>query len=197
MNCRLRVLFLLLSCFGLTCQAEVIDRIVAIVNGHLVTLSDVRQERETRALLGEAPLDDTTLAKQIVDNYLIEEQIADYPNIEVPNSEVDAYFQKSDRRPSTIPESLRNAVRQRIRVQKFFEVKFRESIQATDDEVRKYYEEVFVPEAQKRGVQPIPPLTDKEVAEAVRENVVQESLDHEVGVWLEAIRRRSKVEVLQ
>jgi len=64
--------------------AEVIDRIVAVVDGQIITLSDLRQERAIRALLQEKPIDDDrTLARQLVDAQLIERQIADYPNIDV------------------------------------------------------------------------------------------------------------------
>jgi parvulin-like peptidyl-prolyl isomerase len=191
------ITILLTLCFATLGRAEVIDRIVAVIDGHLVTLSDLRQERETRVQLGETPMDDAALLKQLVDNYLIEQQISDDAGITVPDSEVAAYFQRFERREGTIPERLREAARKRLRVQKFFEVKFRETIRANDDDVRKYYEEVFVPEAKKRGIQPIPALTNPEVSNAIRDNVIQERLDHEVGVWLETIRRRSKVEVFE
>ena len=194
----MRARILLLICFAMTAQAEVIDRIVANVDGHIITLSDIRQEREIRALLGEKPIvDDAALAKQLTDSYLVEKQITNYPNIDVTDAEVQEALQKFDRRDGIIPERVREAVRQRIRVQKFFVVKFRESIRPTDDEIRKYYEDVFVPEAKKRGVSQVPPLSDTEMTAAVRENVIQERLDHEVGLWLDAIRRRSKIEILR
>jgi len=179
-------------------HGEVIDRIVAVVEGRIITLSDLRRERETRALLGEKPVaDDVTLAKQLADDYLVEQQISGYPNIDVTDSEIDEELLKiKDGKPPNLA-SLRDAIRRRIRVQKFFDVKFRQLIRPTDEAIRKYYEEVFVPEAKKRGLQSIPPLTDSEMASAVRQNVIQETLDHEVDVWLEAIRRKSNVEVFQ
>jgi hypothetical protein len=76
-------------------------------------------------------------------------------------------------------------------------MKFRQAIRPTDEAVRKYYEEIFVPEAKKRGLPSIPPLTDPQMLAAVRQNVIQETLDHEVDVWLEAIRRKSNLEVFQ
>jgi hypothetical protein len=74
-------------------------------------------------------------------------------------------------------------------------MRFRQLIRPTDEEIRRYYEEVFVPETRKRGLQSIPPLTESDLVSAIRENVIQENLDHEVEVWLEAIRRRSNVEI--
>jgi len=178
-------------------RAEVIDRITAVVEGHIITLSDVRQEREIRMRLGETPApegEDQVLTKDLVDRYLIERQIADYPNVDVSEAEVDERLQSIPLNGTT-NNVIRNAVRLRIRMQKFFAVKFGESIQPSDEQIRKYYEDVFVPAAQARGLNPIPPLTVPEMATAVRENLVRESLDHEVTVWLEAIRRRSNIEV--
>jgi parvulin-like peptidyl-prolyl isomerase len=185
-------------CFTPATHAEVIDRIVAVVEGHIITASDLRQERETRALLGDKPTgDDRTLARELVDNHLIELALADYPNIDVADAEVDADLARFNRRDGLFSAALREAVRRRIRMQKFFDLRFRQSIRPADDEMRKYYEDVFVPEARKRGLQSIPPLTDPEMASAIRENVIQESLNEILEVWLEAIRRRSKVEVFQ
>ena len=178
--------------------AEVIDRIVAVVEGRIITLSDLRGEREIRAILGEkATTDDATLRKLLVDSYLIEREIADYPNTEVTDAEVDEYVARVVQRPGPASNALRDAVRRRIRIQKFFDIRFRQSIRPTDDEIRRYYEDVFVPEARNRGLQSIPLLTDPAVANAIRENVIQENLDENVEVWLEAVRRRSNVEIFQ
>jgi hypothetical protein len=192
-------LFCLVLYFGLalSIRAEVLDRIVAVVEGHIITLSDLRQEREIRAHLGEKPIDgDAMLAKQLVDTYLIDRQIADYPNIEVTDTELDADLKELNV-PNTPLNDLRDAVRRRIRTQKFFDLKFRQLIRPTEDGIRNYYEQVFLPEARSRGLQSVPPLTDPEMAEAIRQNVIQEQLDHEVEVWLEAIRRRSNIEVFE
>ena len=176
--------------------AEVVDRIVAVVEGHIITLSDLREEREIRARLGEKPIDDDkTLANELVDHYLIERQIVDFPGVDVTDDEIDVDLQTSIARQGRPSQSIRDAVRKRIRIEKFFVQKFRQFIRPTDEAIRKYYDDFFVPAARNRGLDPVPPLT--EVVDAVRQNVVQESLDHEVDVWLKAIRRRSTIEVFQ
>ena len=176
--------------------AEVIDRIVAVVEGHIITLSDLRQEREIRARLGEKPIDDDkALANELVDHYLIERQIVDFPGVDVSEAEIDAGLEQSIAREGRPSQAVRDAVRKRIRVEKFFVQRFRQFIRPTDEVIKTYYEDFFVPAAKARGLNPIPPLND--VVDAVRENVIQENLDHEVNVWIEAIRRRSTIEVFQ
>jgi hypothetical protein len=182
--------------FAAVCHAELLDRIVAVVEKHVITLSDVREERQIRTSLGEAIPEDSILAKDLVDNYLIERQIADYPNVDVTDAEVDDSIRLLG--PTIqLSDALRNAVRRRIRMQKFFALKFGEAIQPNDAQIQKYYTEFFVPAARARGLDPIPPLTDPEMTKAVRDNLIQESLHREVSLWLEAIRRRSNIEVFE
>jgi hypothetical protein len=181
---------------SLFAQAEIIDRIVAVVDSHAITLSDLRQEREIRARLGEKSIDDdVALARDLADNYLIERQSADFPGVDVTPEEITAELQNSDARSGVASEAVRNAVGRRIRMRKYFDLRFRQFIRPSDEDVRKYYDDVFVPAARARQLSPIPPLN--EVADAVRINVIQEQLNHEIDVWLEAIRERSSIEIFQ
>ena len=80
-------------------------------------------------------------------------------------------------------------------MQKYFDLRFRQFIRPGDEDVRKYYDDVFVPEAKKRGLDPIPQLA--QITDSVRTNVIQEQMNHEINVWLDAIRTRSNIEVFE
>lgn len=186
--------FCVLASAGL--RAEVLDRIVAIVESHVITLSDVRQEREIRSRLGEKPIaDDRALIAEMVDNQLIDVQMEGFPGMDVTGDEVDAELARSGGTGGIEPSAFRAAIRRRLRMTKYFNVRFRQFLQASDDEAHKYYTDVFVPEAQRRGVTPVSPF--EQVEEAIKNNVVEEKLDHEVNAWLDTIRRRSDVEIFE
>jgi len=190
------VLVISFLAMGETLSAEVIDKVVAVIDGHIITVSDMRQERDILRRLNEKPVDDDkTLMQQLIDNYLIETQITDFPGIDVTDADVTAELQKSVGREGAPSQALRDAVRLRIRMQKYFEMRFGQFIQASDVDVQKYYSDVFVPEAQKRGMDPVPLLS--EVSDLIKNNVIQEGLHHEITIWLEAIRRRSNIEVFE
>ena len=195
----LQIFVLGLICFSwvIACaHSEVIDKVLAAVDGHIITASDMRQQRDILMRLNEKPVDDDkALVQQLIDNYLIESQIADFPGIDIPDAEVDQDLQKSAAIEGAPSQTLREAVRRRIRMRKYFEMRFGQFIHASDDDVANYYKTVFVPEAAKRGLDPVPPL--EQVSDLVRSNVVQESLNHEITIWLEAIRRRSNIEVFE
>jgi len=182
--------------FALTLHAELLDRMVAVVDGHIITASDVRQEREISMRLGDKPIeDDKALVQHMIDNYLIETQIADFPGVDITDADVDAELKDSVPSEGVPSDAVREKVRLRIRMRKYFELRFGQFIRPSDDDIRNYYNNVFVPAAKERNVNPIPPLD--QVTDLIRSNVFQESLNHEITIWLEAIRRRSSIEVFQ
>ena len=137
----------------------------------------------------------TGLVRQMIDNYLIETQIADTPGIDVSEAEVDAELQNVPAGAGAPSKAVREAVRQRIRMRKYLEVRFGQYIRPSDEDIRKYYNDVFVPAAKEKGLNPTPPL--EQVTDLIRTNVRQEGLNHELNIWLEAFHRRSNIEVFE
>jgi len=181
--------------FTLTCNSEILDRMIAVVEGHVITLSDIRQEREIRGQLGETfKGDDNALAREMIDNYLIDRQSTDFAGLDIPQQEIDAELKRVV--PQGVPsQAMRDAVMLRLRISKFFELRFQQFIRPTDQEVQKYYEETFLPEARNRGVNPIPALS--QVADGIRNNLIQEQRNREIDMWLAGIRKRSNIEVFE
>ena len=63
-----------------------------------------------------------------------------------------------------------------------------------DAEIKTYYDEVFMPAARQRGLNPVPPLSA--ISENVRRNVLQEKLAMEGKKWLDQARRAAKIEIV-
>ncbi|PYS50644.1 MAG: hypothetical protein DMG13_20565 [Acidobacteria bacterium] len=147
------------------------------------------------AILGEKTINDDAVIQQLIEGYLIESQLAGFPGINVNDEEIADAVGKLQQRESVSPRALHDAVLRRMRTARYLEVRFRQFLGASDQDVRKYYDDVFVPTARARGMNPIPAL--EQVTDAIRKNVVEEQLDHEVSIWLEAVRRRSNIEILK
>jgi hypothetical protein len=182
-------------CFMDSVQAEIIDRIRGVVGNQIITQSDIREERNLRAALGEAAEADTAILQSLVEELLIEDQMLQFPGVEVAASEIEAELSMVQDRHGLPLQVIEDGIRRRFARMRFFELRFRQFITASSEEIQQYYETVFVPEAQARGLRPIPPL--QEVADLVRSNVVNEKLSTEVETWLEAVRGRSNVEVFE
>ena len=61
----------------------------------------------------------------------------------------------------------------------------------SDDELRKYFEDVYIPDLRKKG-QPIPAVEQGMLA--VRTAVIAEKMVMEVSEWLADLRNRSTIE---
>ena len=78
-----------------------------------------------------------------------------------------------------------------FRRRQFMIERFQQFIRVSDEELRKYYDEVYAPEVRLRGERLAP---FEEVTEAIRQNRVVEKMNEEVGSWLLELRRRSVIE---
>jgi hypothetical protein len=128
----------------------------------------------------------------MIDNFLIDRQSTDFAGLNISQEEIDSELKKYV--PQGVPsQAMRDAVTMRIRISKFFELRFQQFIRPTDEEIKKYYDEVFLPEARNRGVDPLPPLA--QVADGIRTNLIQEQRNREIDMWLAGVRKRSNIEV--
>jgi hypothetical protein len=182
-------MFAVLS-FHLLPQA-ILDRTLAIVNGQIITLSDLRTEQTLRKVLNEQPMDDRALLENLIDQRLVHSYIWQYPDAEPTKEEV-------DRRMSTIKDTeglslevIRDAVEERFRVQRFYEKRFVQFATVSDAEVQKYYDDVIAPSS---GVAVIPALDD--VLDSVRAQLLREKAKKEAQDWLKTTRRTAHIEIL-
>jgi hypothetical protein len=187
------VVFILVT---LPLAAEIIDRIAAVVNNHIITLGDLRREREIRAVLGSTETkEDKAILGELIDAQIIADQIEQFPGIEISEEEIRSELGRHPDLRGLDPALIRDSILRRLRTAEFFQVRFRQFLRATDAEVSQYYATVFLPGAEKRGLKPVPTL--QEMTEGIRSSVIEEKVQHDVDNWLDAIRRRSSIEVFQ
>jgi len=172
--------------------SEIIDRIVVVIdNDFLITLSDIRMERAIQKALGGDPGNDESLIEALIERHLVEEQIVLFREIEIDEQEVNERLRGVQAPSGVSTEELRDAVRAELRRYEFSVQRFRPFIQVSDEELRKYFEEVAIPALRKNG-QPIP--TVEQGMLDVRPNVIAERMAMEVSEWLTDLRRRSTIE---
>lgn len=171
---------------------EVLDRIVVIIDdSFIITLSDIRQERAIQSAFGRNPGNDEAVTDALIEKHLVEDQIAQFREIEVSETAVAERLRTITKPANVSDRELREAVAGELRRNAFMNERFGEFIRVSDEEVRKYYEETLVPELRLRG-QPIPPV--EQVTEGVRQNVIAEKMKVEVDAWLMELQRRSTIE---
>jgi len=171
---------------------EILDRIVAVIDDRfIITLSDVRKERAIESALGSNPGSDESIIDALIERHLVEEQIAQFRDIEVPEDAIAQRLRSIQVPPGISTEDLRDVLVGEFRRRQFMMERFEQFIRVSDEELRRYYDEVYTPEARARGER-VAPL--EEVSEAIRQNRALEKTNEEVGSWLIELRRRSVIE---
>ena len=193
---------LLLVSMASDVRAEIIDRVLAVIEGQLITLSDVRAVN--RLGLETAPQGgDPILAvlDKLIDRHLMLIEVDRYAPPEPTTAELDALVQIVQKRfgdalaletalvqVGWVADDVRRYVRDQLRIERYLQQRFAATIQPSDEELAAYYR-VRADEF-KRG-EVLPPYS--EVREEVRNRFVNERRSTLVREWLTGLRRRASI----
>ena len=186
-------------------RAEVIDRVLAVVDTQIITLSDVRAALR----FGLVPEDVTTdpigaVLQRLIDRRLMLIEVDRYAPPEPSEAAVNASLAAVERRfkdalgleialnqSSLTREELRRQLRDTLRIESYLQQRFSTSVQVSDDEVARYYREhpeEFTREGQVRSFE--------EARETARARVIEHQRATFVTQWIEGLRKRGSVQLL-
>jgi len=195
--------------------AEVIDRMVAVVNRDIIALSDLEREQKFQAAsqgkvlaaqgssVGEQQ---AQLLQQLIDQDLIRQQIQQFPGIEISDAEVERQIGAMVKQNGSVQnwqqllgqlhitqQELKEHVRWQLEVMKFFDHRFRQFIVVHHGEIESYYREKFLPELTVKGIQDQPSLA--EVGEKIRAILTEEKVNLQIDEWLKSLRESASIEI--
>jgi hypothetical protein len=187
-------------------RAEVIDRILAVVSGEVIMLSDARAA--TRFDLIDIPpnADDPIRAAMnaLVDRHLQLLEVNRYLPPEPPDSAIEEQlnairgrFKSDDDVRAALAEcgiseaQLRARVRDNLRIASYRSQRFAAALQPSDEDLLRYYRS-RESEFTKDGA----PVPFADVREQVRERLAAERSQTLIREWLETLRRRADVQIL-
>jgi peptidyl-prolyl cis-trans isomerase SurA len=195
----------------------VLDRMVAVVNGDVILESDVDEERrfeEIQPYRSAATFSRDRAIQRLVDRDLILQQAALQPEDRVTDAELDAQlktlrkdipackqyhcetdagWQKYVGEHGFTVEEFRDRWRKRMELLKFIEVRFRNGIRISDDEIKTYYEKTMLPEYAKRNV--TPPALDT-ISKRIEEVLLQQQVGNLLRDWLQSLRVQGSVRLM-
>ena len=207
-------IFLAAFSFPLTAKADVIDRIVATVNGHIILQSDWNDALRYEALLnGRNPNDFTdderrAVLDRLIDQELLGEQMQSAFFAHATESEAAA--QIADARKQYAEAASDNGwhavltkfrltendvivhVRQQIDLSRLVNAHLRPEVQIDSKTVETYYREKFVPQLKQSGSTEVA-LAD--VSGKIRELLVQQKINELLVSWLQTLRSESRVSI--
>jgi peptidyl-prolyl cis-trans isomerase SurA len=197
-----RATILALLLFVNVARADVIDRVLAIVNGRLITLSDVRRVMELGLVTTVASGDvSNAVLSELIDRRLVLEEVERYappePDATTISAQLSAVESRSggsgrfDARLAALGVDrpwLEQWVRDDLRIHAYIEQRFSGAREATDDEIENYFRQhagEFV-----RNGQPMPTSEAQTIA---RERVMADRRRALTTEWLDGLRKRAEI----
>lgn len=191
---------------------EVIDRIVATVNGRIILQSDWDEALSYEALLSGHALsfftdeDRRAVLDRLIDQELLAEQmksasfkhaseedaaaeIAEARKLH-PEAATAERWQALLARYGVTEKSLADHVEQQIDLMRLVDAHLRPAVQIDSKSIEAYYRDKFVPQLRQTGSGDLP-LAD--VSGQIREILTQEKVSELMASWLQSLRAESKV----
>jgi len=176
---------------------QLLDRIVARVNGYAITLSDVKAAVALGIVKGD-PADDSAI-EPLIDRQLMLAEVARFVPPEPPAADIDreaaAIRTRVGPKLNAIMESaglddgrIRELARENLRLQAYLDQRFGTSSQLTEDEVERYYR--IHPEEFTREGRLMPFVEAEPMA---RDHAAAERRASTVAQWLRDLRTRAEI----
>jgi peptidyl-prolyl cis-trans isomerase SurA len=191
---------------------EVIDRIVATVNGHIILQSDWNDALRYEALLSGRAVslfsdeDRRTVLDRLIDQELLAEQMksASFQHASesdaaaqvaearklYPEASTDEGWQQILDRFGLTEQALISHVQQQIDLMRLVDAHLRPAVQIDSQNIEAYYREKFVPQLKQSGAGDVP-LAD--VSAKIRELLTEQKVSELMVSWLQSLRSESKV----
>ncbi len=192
--------------------AEVIDRIVATVNGHIILFSDWEDSLRYEAFSSGRPADRMTTDDRksaldhLIDQELLREQLKDsdvlHPSSEevaqrvaeirkqFPEAETELGWRKLLDSYRLSEENLKSRVAAELDLMRLVDARLRPSVTVDSKSIESYYSEELLPQLRQSGGQNVP-LAD--VTAKIKELLTQKKISQLLTAWLQDLRAGSEI----
>jgi len=204
----LPALFLLLA--SLPGNAEIIDRIAVSVGDRVITTSDLTREIRVTAFLNGVKPDFSPAAKRATADRMVEQKLVqkelESSRFPTPQPEdvlpaldefkkrfypTEADYERGLEEYGIADQDVRNALLWQRTLLEFVEVRFRPSVQVTDQQIQDYFEKTVVPAA--RVAHPSEPVSLADYRDQIEKTLTGQREDEEMDSWLREARRRTEI----
>jgi hypothetical protein len=219
---RIRMIFAVLALLPVTsgivtsARAEVVDRIVAKVNDHIILQSDWDNALRYEALLNGRSLDQFTdddrraVLDRLIDQELLAEQMKSQnfqraseeeaaariaeARKQYPEAATAEGWQEVLARFDFTEKDVIEHVRQQIDLMRLVDAHLRPEVQIDSKSVETYYRDKFVPQLKQSGAGKVA-LAD--VSSQIRELLTEQRVNELLVSWLQTLRSESKVTIAE
>jgi SurA N-terminal domain len=198
---------------GLGPGGEIVDRIVATVNGQPILQSDWDTALRCEAFLDQRPLEFTPEAgraslDRLVDQELLRQQIRTFQlqpagddrmrerlqeiRRQIPGADSDAGWQAALQRYGLTQSELEERVADQVEILHFIEIRLRPTVHVDRRSIEAYYRDTLLPQLRARGAKQAPLA---EVSAQIEEILSQQALDSLLADLLRDLRQQSQIRI--
>jgi hypothetical protein len=208
-RCQL-VLVLLLAGFT---HAQVVDRMVAVVNRRVILESELDQATRVEFLLQGKSIDKmtqserATVLERLIDRSLLDQQIVTPSMLDplpeelaakikevrsgIPNAVTDEQWNTILASYGLTSQDLEEQLTSEFRILRFIDLRFRGLVHVEKDAIANYYQDIFLPEVRKRKATE-PKLA--EVSSKIEQILAEKSIDDLLADWLKTLHAQAHIE---
>ncbi len=184
---------------------QIVDRIVATVEGDLITWSEVRELGAFNRLTGQSQRSEPELLQRLINQWIVTTEAtasrfpaSSQPQLEIAYNQLVAEFPSPDAYRARLRElalddaAVRRQLARQLFLARYLDQKYRFLVRVEEPSIAAYYREEFAPRLEAGGQKP-PPL--EAVREQVSEILTQQEITRMAERWLDESRARLRIEL--
>jgi len=206
--CRALLFFMVISVPARISFGGELDRLIAAVNGKVITAGDLKLARSLNAVVftgnSEVPGSRSDELDRLIDLELMRQELKNFQLAPDDESKIESrlhslrdYYAQQGGLPALLQRlglqesELISYLRLQSSILKFVDFRFRPFVSVSEEEIQKYYGGRLREQLQKSGIE-LPPLA--QVSARIEEILREEKMNAMLGNWITEIRRNSKIE---
>jgi peptidyl-prolyl cis-trans isomerase SurA len=208
---RMAILFLLSAFMGSTfifSGSQVVDRIVAVVNEEVITLTDVRiaeafglyaeeigeEAEDPRSLILQKLIDQKVVTQLSVEEVLTDAEKLDENLMRITQKLGAGEVEKRLAHFGLGWENLKDFLREKMVYQTIISQRFSKVNPVSLKEIEEYYQRSYVPAQREMGVEPKPMM---EILDEIESGIKQEKIKAQIRDWVKNIREKSDIQIIK
>jgi peptidyl-prolyl cis-trans isomerase SurA len=194
-------------------QAQVVDRMVAVVNKRVILESELDQATRVEFLMQAKPIESLTYAdrtavmERLIDRSLLDQQIVNPAMLDPAPEELKTKIEEirqgipggtKDENWKTIlggygltQQDVEEQLTSEFRILRFIDLRFRGLVRVDKKAIAAYYQKSFLPEVRKRNAAE-PKLA--EVSDKIEQILAEQRIDELLNNWLKTLRAQAHIE---
>ena len=201
------LIFLVASSLG--AQTSVIDRIAALVDRQVITVSEINQMAEIQFFPRTAGQSEDDYRHSILESLIAQalryRDVERFGTADISKDDIESRLQQIEGRfasPADFTAALQKAelsldevralIKRQLQVESYIQERFAPMIFVSSDQIEAYYRGPYAQERRKRGL-PVPPLAT--VTDEIRTQLKSNGLESEVARWTTGLRSQANVDI--